>query len=178
MTAQNDIRVWLDEDQESYRRSAAEAIDDTDGMTCPDTFSNCEEALQRMAEYGPPDVILLDVGLPGMSGLEGIPKFLEVSADIRVVASRVRGRRQDLLRHLCRRIGVSAQDGITDGNHRCDPPRDGWRFAYQSADCQSHPRILQRFSGHAEGLPLDPARNGDPATSGRRPHQEGNCRSH
>ena len=50
MTAQNDIRVWLVEDQESYRRSAAEAIDDTDGMTCPDTFSNCEEALQRMAD--------------------------------------------------------------------------------------------------------------------------------
>ena len=42
-------------------------------MKCPCAFASCEEALVALRSTPTPDVILLDVGLPGMSGIEGIP---------------------------------------------------------------------------------------------------------
>ncbi|MGB0579917.1 MAG: response regulator [Limisphaerales bacterium] len=79
------IIVWLIEDNASYCRNAAAAIDDAEGLSCPLTFRRCEDALENMASEVSPDVILLDIGLPGMSGLEGIGYLLEKSPDTKVV---------------------------------------------------------------------------------------------
>jgi len=79
-----DIIVWLIEDNAAYRRNAARAIDGAEGLSCPATFRRCEDALERISEDSP-DVVLLDIGLPGMSGLEGIGRLLEKSPETKVV---------------------------------------------------------------------------------------------
>jgi DNA-binding NarL/FixJ family response regulator len=64
--------VWLIEDNSAFREALARVIRDSSSLECSRTFSSCEEALQALHTATPPDVILLDVGLPGMSGIEGI----------------------------------------------------------------------------------------------------------
>jgi DNA-binding NarL/FixJ family response regulator len=46
-------------------------IDGTDGFSCVGSFRTMEEALDKIAT-NLPDVILVDIGLPGMNGIEGV----------------------------------------------------------------------------------------------------------
>ena len=66
------LNVWIVEDDELYRESVVALIRQTGGMTCPGAFTSCEEALEALEEQPVPDVVLMDLNLPGMSGIEGI----------------------------------------------------------------------------------------------------------
>ena len=48
-------------------------------------FANCEEALLRAAAGDSAHVILMDIGLPGMSGLDGITEFKSVSPATQII---------------------------------------------------------------------------------------------
>ncbi len=66
------LNVWIVEDDELYRESVVALIRQTGGMTCLGAFTSCEEALEALEEQPVPDVVLMDLNLPGMSGIEGI----------------------------------------------------------------------------------------------------------
>lgn len=78
-------RVWLIEDHADSRRVLMRVLNRTALMECPCAFSTCEEALEALRTQPPPDVILLDVGLPGMSGIEGIPRLKELSPRTHII---------------------------------------------------------------------------------------------
>jgi DNA-binding NarL/FixJ family response regulator len=65
------IRVAIIEDQRETREGLALLIHGTDGYCCLGRYRSMEEALAGI-EHERPDVVLVDIGLPGMSGLEGI----------------------------------------------------------------------------------------------------------
>ena len=65
------IRVALIEDQRTIREGLTTLIDNTPDLNCSGSFASMEEALPRI-KADVPDVVLADVGLPGMSGIEGI----------------------------------------------------------------------------------------------------------
>lgn len=65
------IRVAIVEDQSEIREGLSELIDGTDGFHSSGVYSAMEDALAGM-EHNAPDVALVDIGLPGMSGIEGI----------------------------------------------------------------------------------------------------------
>ena len=79
------INVWLIEDNSAFREALARVIRDSGGLDCPRTFSSCEEALQALQNTTPPEVILLDVGLPGMSGIEGIQHIKAAAPTTQVI---------------------------------------------------------------------------------------------
>lgn len=79
------VNIWMVEDNSRYRKSMAAVINNTEGMICTEVFSNCEDALASMEDEVLPDVILLDIGLPGMSGIKGIQQFKNFSEDIHIV---------------------------------------------------------------------------------------------
>lgn len=65
------IRVMLIEDMREVRESLRILIDGTAAFRCVGSYRSMEDTLTRPSEE-PPDVILTDIGLPGMSGIEGI----------------------------------------------------------------------------------------------------------
>jgi DNA-binding NarL/FixJ family response regulator len=67
----HDLRVVIIEDQREVREGLGSLIRGTEGFVCTAGYASMEEALAEMGREQP-DVILTDLGLPGMSGIEGI----------------------------------------------------------------------------------------------------------
>lgn len=66
------IAVWLIEDHAEFRRMVAWQINQIEDLHCARDFATCEDALAALQQEPPPQVILCDVGLPGMNGIDGI----------------------------------------------------------------------------------------------------------
>ncbi len=77
-----DIKVTIIEDHKEFRESVYYILHSTEGFKCVGKFRSVEEALEDMEET---DVVLLDINLPGMSGIEGIPKIKEIFPDAKIV---------------------------------------------------------------------------------------------
>ena len=65
------IKVAIVEDRRDIREGLAALIQGTGGYQCKGSFRSMEEALEAL-DRDLPDVALMDIGLPGMSGIEGI----------------------------------------------------------------------------------------------------------
>lgn len=70
-TAPEAIKVALIEDQQVLREGLAFLLDGTEGFRCTGSFGSVEQAFRRIGD-DVPQVMLVDIGLPGMSGIEGI----------------------------------------------------------------------------------------------------------
>lgn len=72
MAFQNKHMVWIVEDDLFFKESLEHLIDRAPDMELGLSVSSAEEALDNKENLNTPDVILHDIGLPGMSGLEAI----------------------------------------------------------------------------------------------------------
>ncbi len=75
------IRVGLVEDRREIREGLALVIGGTPGFACAGTWGNMEDAIDALRPPLP-DVLLVDLGLPGMSGIEGIRILHERHPDL------------------------------------------------------------------------------------------------
>lgn len=67
----NVIKTAVVEDMKEIRDGLTTLINFTDGFRCTGSYPSMEEALARLP-HNIPDVLLSDIGLPGMNGIEGI----------------------------------------------------------------------------------------------------------
>ncbi len=68
------IQVGIIEDQGELREGIAALIADAPGFACAGTWASMEEALPAIGAARP-QVLLVDLGLPGMDGIEGIRRL-------------------------------------------------------------------------------------------------------
>ena len=65
------IRVAIVEDRREIREGLSMIINGTAGFRCTGSYRSMEDALEQIAR-DVPDIVLNDIGLPGMSGIDGI----------------------------------------------------------------------------------------------------------
>jgi DNA-binding NarL/FixJ family response regulator len=97
------ISVAIVEDQTEVREGLKFLIDRTDGYSCRFAFGAMEAALDWLARPGttPPRIVLVDIGLPGMSGLEGMRVLKERHPNLRLVALTVYEDEAKIFEALC-----------------------------------------------------------------------------
>jgi two-component system, NarL family, response regulator NreC len=80
----SEIRVLIVDDHAVVRSGLRLLIEREEGLTPVDEAANVSEAIYRMIEHKP-DVLLIDVTMPGESGIEAIPRLRESSPATKVV---------------------------------------------------------------------------------------------
>jgi DNA-binding NarL/FixJ family response regulator len=95
-----DIRVMLVEDQRDVREGLSVLINGSSGFRCVGAFRTMEEALRALSNEVP-DVVLTDIGLPGMSGVQGTTILKERHPDLPVVALTIYDDDEDVFDALC-----------------------------------------------------------------------------
>lgn len=78
------IEVAIVEDNATVRRGLAALIEGTSGYRCAGAYRTCEEMLAALPQIRP-DVLLMDIGLPRMSGIEGVRHAKEILPELNVL---------------------------------------------------------------------------------------------
>lgn len=76
-----EITLWIIEDNDLYRDSICNLLNDTEGMRCEHALTSVEEALKLMRDDYSPEVILMDIELlkGNMDGIEGTKRIKAIS---------------------------------------------------------------------------------------------------
>jgi DNA-binding NarL/FixJ family response regulator len=78
------VRVLIVDDQEPFRAAARMVVEATDGFEVVGESESAEESIE-MARTLRPDLVLMDVNLPAMNGLDATRRILEESSQIVVL---------------------------------------------------------------------------------------------
>lgn len=92
--------LWLIEDNAAYRRATERALRAAAPRDAVRAFASCEEALAALPEAAP-DTVLLDVGLPGMDGIEGIGRIKAVAPEASILVLTVFEDDDKIFRAVC-----------------------------------------------------------------------------
>src|SRR5688572_8856340 len=94
------LSVVIVEDEHDVREGLALLINDTAGFHCQRSCRTMEEAITWLSEQQP-DVLLTDLRLPGMSGVDGIRQIRDRFADLPIVALTVHDNDAHVFDALC-----------------------------------------------------------------------------
>jgi DNA-binding NarL/FixJ family response regulator len=95
------ITLWVIEDNDSYRSTIASLVDSTEGMHCTHAFESCEKALKALEDDFAPEVMLMDIGLPGMSGIEGLSRVKVISPSTELIMLTVLDDEKQIFEAIC-----------------------------------------------------------------------------
>ena len=79
------IKLLLVDDHDLVRIGISRILNDVDGFKVIGEAQNGEQAI-KICRKTPPDIVLMDMSMPGIGGLEATKQILRISEDIRVVA--------------------------------------------------------------------------------------------
>ena len=99
----NKIRVMLVEDHPEYREAIELALEKEPAMELTDQFGTAERALRSLKHTKNrtvPDVILLDLNLPGMDGLDALPLFSASIPSAKIIILTQSDREADVLKAI------------------------------------------------------------------------------
>jgi DNA-binding NarL/FixJ family response regulator len=102
MLSKKKIEIIIIEDNTLFRKTLTDFINLSNEMNCSYNFISCETAFETIEKYAlDPDIILLDIGLPGMSGIEGIVHLKNISPSSKVIILTIRDDDESIFKAIC-----------------------------------------------------------------------------
>lgn len=138
------IDVWLVEDNALFRSTIADLLGETDDLRCGLAVASSEEALAALEQDLLPEVILMDIGLPGMDGIEGVERIKTLSPAVHVIMLTVHHDNERIFQAICA--------GAAGYLLKTAPPRDILRAIRQvrsggaPIDARIARRVLDMFT--------------------------------
>ena len=78
------IQIAIVEDNDTIREGLKELINSSEGFSCVGAYPSAEQALADIQEQSP-DVVLMDINLPGMSGIECTRQLKSMMKSVQVM---------------------------------------------------------------------------------------------
>lgn len=78
------IKLLLYEDNPQLREGLTMLISGSEGFDVLAAFKNCENIIDEVDAFRP-DVILMDIDMPGVNGIEGLKRVRAVNADVKIL---------------------------------------------------------------------------------------------
>ena len=94
------IKVVIVEDDEIIRDSFISLINESTKFYCIAGYESCEKAL-RYFDQGEAEIVLMDIELPGMSGIEGIKKIKKIRPETDIIVITVHSEDENVFEALC-----------------------------------------------------------------------------
>jgi DNA-binding NarL/FixJ family response regulator len=94
------IRVVIVEDKSRVREGLVVLLSGTEGIGYVAAYGSCEDMLEQVKDDNP-DVILMDIGLPGMSGIEGIREVKKIVPEAVVIVLSIYEDNENIFEALC-----------------------------------------------------------------------------
>ena len=99
---QPEILVWVLEDHDTFATQIQRLVNSEDGMSCGRRFSRANELFDRLKMTDEcPDVLLLDLGLPGKNGHEVLKELAHLAPSIRVLVVSASDDREQVYHAIC-----------------------------------------------------------------------------
>jgi DNA-binding NarL/FixJ family response regulator len=94
------IRVILYEDNPDMREALSTLIEFTKGFELAGSFTNCSDC-DAYVEAIRPDIVLMDIEMPEVNGLEGIRKIRTINQDVKIIVLTVFEDNQNIFEAIC-----------------------------------------------------------------------------
>jgi DNA-binding NarL/FixJ family response regulator len=78
------IKLLIYEDNPQLREGLTMLINGSEGFEVSAAFKNCNHVLSEVEIYKP-DVILMDIDMPGVNGIEGLKKIRNINQDVKIL---------------------------------------------------------------------------------------------
>lgn len=101
LTVDPPTSVWLIEDHALLREGLESVLDAAEGLSCPVAVDSVEAALEALEAGHVPDIVLTDIGLPGMSGIDGARRIRERVPAARIVMLTVHEEDDKVVQAIC-----------------------------------------------------------------------------
>ena len=94
------IRVVIFEDNNSLRNGLNQLIEGSNGYTCVGAFPDCSNLLKKIEDTNP-DVVLMDIEMPGISGIEGVKILRDKKPGLKVLMQTIFEENEKIFESIC-----------------------------------------------------------------------------
>ena len=95
-----EIKVAIFEDNKLLRESLQQLVDSAEDMVCTGAFADANKLIRNMQSANP-DVVLMDINMPGTSGIEAVQVIKENFPEVRILMQTVFEENDKIFAAIC-----------------------------------------------------------------------------